>query len=115
MAKVGRPARKKGTAAAAKRLQSRKAYNALPVSERKAIVSRRSKEAQRKADAKRYATQKSSRDAYHREQGRARSKAPAKPKTCQWPGCKRTDIEFHHQGIDKWLCPTHHAQARRAK
>lgn len=111
--KPGRPAVKKGKAAQAKRLASRKAYNSLSVAERKALVQGRDKEAVRRADRKRLATQKGERNAYHREQGKALKKAPPRPKTCQWPGCKRTDIQFHHQGIDKWLCPTHHAEARR--
>ena len=110
--KPGRPARKKG--AAAKNAASRKAYNALPVSKRKAIVAKRDPANTRAADAKRYASQKTSRDAYHREQSKAKTKSPPKPKTCTWPGCKATNIQFHHQGIDRWLCPTHHAAARKA-
>lgn len=113
MAKAGRPARKKGPKAQAKRAASRAAYQSLSVAERKALVQNRSKEAQREGDARRYASQKQERDTYHRQQGRARSKAPPRPKDCQWPGCSRSDIQFHHQGIDKWLCPTHHAQARK--
>jgi Asp-tRNA(Asn)/Glu-tRNA(Gln) amidotransferase A subunit family amidase len=110
---VGRPVTKSGSAAAKKRAQSRKEYQSLTVAERKARVQNRDKEAQRRADAKRYAKSKGDRDAYHRDQAKAKTKAPPKPKACQWPGCKRTDIEFHHQGGDRWLCPTHHAAARR--
>ena len=110
---VGRPATKKGPAAERKRAASRKEYSSLPVAERKARVQRRDKDAQRAADARRYAKDKGERDAYHREQARAKSKAPKKPAMCQWPGCRRTDIQFHHQGGDRWLCPTHHAQARK--
>ena len=110
--KPGRPATKKGKAAQAKRLASRKAYNSLPVSERKALVQNRDKAAQRKGDRKRLATQKTERNAYHREQGKAMKSASPRPKTCQWPGCKNKP-QFHHQGRDQWLCPTHHAQARR--
>lgn len=110
---VGRPVTKTGAAAAKKRAKARKAYQSLPVAERKAKVQNRDKEAQKRADAKRYAKSKDERDAYHRDQARAKTKAPAKPKSCQWPGCTSTNIEFHHQGGDRWLCPTHHAAARR--
>lgn len=110
---VGRPITKSGAAAAKKRAAERKRYNSLPISERKALVQNRDKEAQRRASHKRDVEQRSERNAYHREQAQAKTKAPPRPKDCQWPGCTRTDLEFHHQGIDKWLCPTHHAEARR--
>ena len=112
---VGRPATKTGAAAAKKRAAARKAYQALPLAKRKAIVQTRDKEAQRKGDAKRLAKSGPARNEYHRKQAQAKAKAPAKPSSCQYPGCKRTDIQFHHQGIDKWLCPTHHALARGYK
>jgi len=112
---VGRPARKTGAAAAKERAAAKKRYRSKSVSERQAIVKNRSKAAQKKADDKRYSKSKTKRDAYHRDQAKAKTKAPKKPATCQQRGCKRTDIEFHHQGIDKWLCPTHHAAARRSK
>lgn len=108
---VGRPATKTGAAAAKKRAAARKSYQSLPVEKRKAIVQNRDKEAQRKADAKRLASQRPERNKYHREQAKARSKAGKRPATCQAPGCKNKP-EFHHQGTDKWLCPTHHAKAR---
>jgi len=110
---VGRPVSKTGAAAAKERAAKRKRYQSLPLSERKAIVQNRDKAAQRKADAKRYASQKTERDAYHKEQARAKS-GKKKPATCQAPGCKNKP-QFHHQGTDKWLCPTHHAQARGYK
>lgn len=111
---VGRPVTKTGAAAAKKRAAAKKAYRAKPLSERKAIVQNRDKDAQRKADAKRLSKSKGERTAYHREQARARAKAPPKPKTCQWPGCSRSDkLQWHHQGTnDKFYCPTHHAMAR---
>lgn len=113
MAKTGRPVTKKGKAAARHRAASRSEYQSLTPAERKARVAARDKEAQRKADAKRLAKDPEGRRSYHREQAKARSKAPKKPANCQWPGCSSTDIEFHHQGTDRWLCPRHHAMARR--
>ncbi len=112
MAKVGRPAKNSGDKAERHRTQAREWYQRMSTSERKAYVQRRSKKKQAEGDARRYERNKGERDAYHREQAKAKKKAPPKPKTCQWPGCKSTDIEFHHQGVDKWLCPTHHAKAR---
>jgi hypothetical protein len=108
---VGRPAKKTGAAAAKQRAASRKTYQSKSVAERKAIVQTRDKEAQRKGDAKRLASQRPARNKYHREQAAARAKAGKRPATCQAPGCKNKP-EFHHQGTDKWLCPTHHALAR---
>jgi len=103
---------KSGTAK--KNAKARKKYQSTPLSERKALVQNRDKAAQRKADAKRLKTQRSERNAYHREQAKAKAKAGPKPATCQAPGCKNKP-EFHHQGTDKWLCPTHHARARGYK
>jgi ribosomal protein S27AE len=53
LAKVGRPATKKGSAAVRHRTASRTEYQQLPASGKKARVADRSKEAQRKADTKR--------------------------------------------------------------
>jgi hypothetical protein len=112
---VGRPVTKAGSAAAKKRSAEKKRYNALPISKRKKLVQTRDKEAQRKADAKRLRTQKPERTEYHREQARSRPKSGAKPTVCQWPGCKvKKNLQWHHQGSrDRYLCPTHHAEARR--
>lgn len=110
---VGRPAKKKSAAAKKHAAAEKARYNKLPVSKRKAIVQNRDKAAQRKADEKRDGP---ARDAYRKELSAAKKSAPPKPKTCQWPGCKRTtSLQWHHQGSnDRYLCPTHHAQARRA-
>ena len=112
MAKTGRPVTKTGAAAAKHRLRSRKEYQNLSPEKKRQRVANRDKEAQRKADEKRYAKAKPERDSYHRAQAKAKKKAPPRPKSCSWPGCKRTNIQFHHQGVDRWLCPTHHAMAR---
>lgn len=114
MAKVGRPVTKTGSKAIAKRTAERERYRSLPLSERKSIVSRRDKGAQRRADAKRLEGQRESRNAYHRQVSAAHA-GQTKPKTCQWPGCKRTDIQLNHQGAKKWFCPTHHAAWRRSR
>jgi IS5 family transposase len=111
---VGRPATKKGPAVAKKRAAARKAYQSLPLAKRKAIVQTRDKEAQRQGDARRLAKDKVARNAYHKEQAQAKTKASPKPATCQAPGCKNKP-QFHHQGKDAWLCPTHHALARGYK
>lgn len=112
MAKTGRPVTKRGSAAAKHRKASREEYQRLSAADKAKRVANRDKEAQRRADAKRLSSQKGKRNSYHREQAGAKRKAPPKPKTCTWPGCNRTDIQFHHQGVDRWLCPTHHAMAR---
>jgi len=116
MAKPGRPVTKKGPKASKHRKQASEWYQKQSPQEKDAIVQRRSKSAQRKADAKRLAKDPEGRSKYHAEQAQAKKDAPPKPKTCQWPGCsKSTGLELHHQSKPyKWYCEDHHAQARKA-
>lgn len=111
---VGRPARNKSAAAKKHAAQEKARYNKLPVSKRKSIVQTRDKEAQRKADAKRLATQRTERNQYHKEQAAAVKKVPPGGK-CSSCGSTK-NVERHHIGgkVTK-LCPTCHAKARRAR
>jgi hypothetical protein len=116
MARVGRPPKNSGEKAERHRKQAREWYQRMSPEERRAYVQRRSKAAQRKADAKRDDNASPARKAYRKRAQAATAKAhktaPPKPKTCQWPGCKSTNIELHHQGKDMWLCPRHHGERR---
>ena len=76
MAKTGRPITKQGKAAAASRASSRKSYQSKTPAEKKAVVANRDSEAQRQADARRLASQKTKRNTYHRNDARATSGVP---------------------------------------
>jgi len=99
--RTGRPVTKKGAKAAKHRKAARQWYQDLPQAEKDAYVARRSKEAQRKADAKRYAKNPAKRKAYHKERTgpiAARiEKGELKPPTrCSRCGSTK-DVEYHHR------------------
>ena len=115
-AKKGRPVSKTGPAAAKARAAAKKSWDKKSPTAKRAVVQNRDKAAQTRADNKRAKNPSPARKAYRAKEAASMQAAaktkPPKPKNCQWPGCNRTDIQWHHQGIDKWLCPVHHAQAR---
>jgi len=104
VAKAGRPVTKKGKAAAKHRKASREEYQKLPDSKKKARVSSRSKEAQRKADSKRLSTQRSKRNAYHKADARATRSIPKGTK-CAKCG-STTNIQRHvvNGKFKEYLC-----------
>ena len=122
--RTGRPRTKKGAGAEEKRTSARKWYQKLSDAEKQAYVQRRSKGAQRKADRKRLAHDKGKRNTYHRtltsKQHAAEKAGKLKqPAHCQYPGCTRTPVQFHHTGKDplvgKWLCPVHNNRSKPTK
>jgi hypothetical protein len=104
LARVGRPTTKKGKAAQAKRLRSRKAYDSLSVSERQALVQKRDKSAQRKADAKRYRSQKSERDTYHRNDARATQGVPKGTKCAKCGSTRNVQRHVVRGKFVNYLC-----------
>jgi hypothetical protein len=117
---TGRPITKSGKGAAKKRTSARKWYQNLSDAEKQAYVQRRSKGAQRKADRKRLKSDKSKRNAYHRtltspQHAAEKAGKLKQPANCQYPGCNRTPVQFHHTGSDplegKWYCARHNVRA----
>ena len=114
MGQVGRPAKKNTPAAKKHRAAEKARYNKLPLSERRALVQNRDKEAQRRADAKRLASQREKRNAYHKEQAAAVKAVPPGGKCASCGSTK--NVERHHIGGKvRKLCATCHAKARRAQ
>ncbi len=111
VAKTGRPATKRGSAAKKHRDASRKEYQSLPTAKKSARVTNRSKPAQRKADAKRLASQRTKRNEYHREQAAAVADVP-KPTKCSVCGGTK-NVERHHYGkVVRAVCARCHARVR---
>ncbi len=110
MAKTGRPITKTGEKAKRHREAARKWYQKQSTAKKEALVSNRSKEAQRKADAKRHAKHKEERNEYHASQMKA-AKGKKNPGKCSVCGSTK-NVEFHHQGTDRWLCGKCHAKVR---
>jgi hypothetical protein len=121
---TGRPIKRKGKAAAAHRKSAQKWYANLSEAEKQAYIHRRSKSAQRKANAKRDRVDKADRTSYHKKltspQHAAEESGKLKqPKTCSYPGCNRTDVQFHHTGSSptrgRYLCAKHNNRAKPTK
>ena len=120
---TGRPITKKGPAAARHRVSAQKWYASLSPAEKIAYVRRRSRAAQNAAEKRRYSKHHAQRNAYHRDLTSKEHAAEAqgklkRPKTCAYPGCTRTDVQFHHTGTNptrgRWLCAKHN-DAQHAK
>lgn len=101
---VGRPAKKTGKAAAAKRASSRKSYNAKSVTERKAIVQNRDKEAQRRGDAKRLAKSRPKRNAYHRLDAKATQGVPKGSKCASCGSTANVQRHVKNGKFSRYLC-----------
>jgi len=112
---TGRPITKKGAAAARKRKQAQLWYEKLSDAEKKAYVARRSKSAQRKANAKRDDKDRAKRNKYHRELTSKAHSAVKSGKLKKPAG----DLEFHHTGKSgtkgRWLSAVANNRAKPRK
>lgn len=121
---TGRPRTKKGAAAEKKRTSARQWYQKLSDGEKLDYVERRDKGAQRRADRKRLTHDKTKRNTYHRTltspQHAAETAGKMKrPRKCSYPGCSRTDVQFHHTGksavVGRYLCAKHNNRSKPTK
>ena len=108
---VGRPAKKKGSAAVKARSRAREWYRKQSPAKKKEIYEGRSKEAQREADARRYKKDKTKRDEFHKKHSKTASlvKSGKMKKGHKCSRCGSTsNVQFHHYGKDAkkgvWLC-----------
>jgi FKBP-type peptidyl-prolyl cis-trans isomerase len=120
---TGRPITKKGAKAAKKRKQAREWYQSLSDSEKKAYVRRRSRAAQRKADAKRLRKDRADRNEYHRTKTSPQHQAEKsgkmkQPKKCAVCGSTE-NVQFHHTGKEplrgRYLCAKHNNRSKPTK
>jgi len=120
---TGRPITKKGPAAARHRVSAQQWYARLSPAEKIAYVKRRSRSAQNDAEKRRFSKSRAKRNAYHKNLTSKEHSAEAqgklkRPKVCSYPGCHRTDVQFHHTGTNptrgRWLCAMHN-NAQHAK